>query len=244
MAHPRAPPRLGAAAAPPSCQARSRIPAPVTPQCVCFDVDSTVCTDEGIDELAAFCGAGEAVAALTARAMGGSVPFEEALAARLDLIRPSAADVARFLAEHPPRLSPGIAALVAALRARGAAVFLVSGGFTQMIHPVADALGLPRERVFANTLLFDAATGQYAGFDKTAFTCRSGGKAAATEHIRTLGAHAPLVMIGDGATDLEARRPGGADIFIGYGGIAQRPVVMAGADWFVTSFDPLIAALQ
>ena len=211
---------------------------------MCFDVDSTVCTDEGIDELAAFCGAGEAVAALTARAMGGSVPFEDALAARLDLIRPSSADVARFLAEHPPRLSPGIAALVAALAARGAAVFLVSGGFTQMIHPVADALGIPRERVFANTLLFDASTGQYAGFDKTAFTCRSGGKAAATEHIRTLGAHAPLVMIGDGATDLEARRPGGADIFIGYGGIAQRPVVMAGADWFVTSFDPLIAALQ
>ena len=34
---------------------------------VCFDVDSTVCEDEGIDELAAFCGAGEAVAAWTAR---------------------------------------------------------------------------------------------------------------------------------------------------------------------------------
>ena len=34
---------------------------------VCFDVDSTVCTDEGIDELAEFCGAGKAVAEWTAR---------------------------------------------------------------------------------------------------------------------------------------------------------------------------------
>lgn len=34
---------------------------------VCFDVDSTVCVDEGIDELADFCGAGEAVAEWTAR---------------------------------------------------------------------------------------------------------------------------------------------------------------------------------
>lgn len=34
---------------------------------VCFDVDSTVCLDEGIDELAEFCGAGEAVAEWTAR---------------------------------------------------------------------------------------------------------------------------------------------------------------------------------
>ncbi|KAF4356980.1 hypothetical protein F8388_015956 [Cannabis sativa] len=41
---------------------------------VCFDVDSTVCVDEGIDELAEFCGAGKAVAEWTARAMSGSVP--------------------------------------------------------------------------------------------------------------------------------------------------------------------------
>ena len=34
---------------------------------VCFDVDSTVCIDEGIDELAEFCGAGKAVAEWTAR---------------------------------------------------------------------------------------------------------------------------------------------------------------------------------
>ena len=32
---------------------------------VCFDVDSTVCTEEGIDVLAAHCGAGEAVAEWT-----------------------------------------------------------------------------------------------------------------------------------------------------------------------------------
>ena len=37
---------------------------------VCFDVDSTVCVDEGIDELAEFCGAGEAVAEWTARFSG------------------------------------------------------------------------------------------------------------------------------------------------------------------------------
>lgn len=34
---------------------------------VCFDVDSTVCLDEGIDELADFCGAGQAVAEWTTR---------------------------------------------------------------------------------------------------------------------------------------------------------------------------------
>ncbi len=32
--------------------------------CVCFDVDSTVCIDEGIDELAAFLNVGDKVAQL------------------------------------------------------------------------------------------------------------------------------------------------------------------------------------
>lgn len=178
--------------------------------------------------------------------MGGSVPFQDALAARLDLMRPSASVVAAFLAEHPPRLSPGIAELVAALHGAGKSVFLVSGGFTQMIHPVADLLRIPRERVFANTLLFDPAGGAFAGFDREAFTSRAGGKAAAIKHIKAAsgGVMTPMVMIGDGATDLEGRVPGGADLFIGYGGVAQRKVVMEGADWFVTSFTPLVEALR
>jgi hypothetical protein len=48
-------------------------------QAVCFDVDSTVCTEEGIDVLAEFCGAAEAVAALTSQAMGGSMLFQDAI---------------------------------------------------------------------------------------------------------------------------------------------------------------------
>ena len=96
-------------------------------EAVCFDVDSTVCVDEGIDELAEFCGAGKAVAEWTARfvyisliiylrlfelihteyrflrAMGGSVPFEEALAARLSLFKPSLSKVEEYLQKRPPR---------------------------------------------------------------------------------------------------------------------------------------------
>ena len=50
-------------------------------------------------------------------------------------------------------------------------------------------------------------------------------------------------MVGDGATDLEARAPGGADAFVCFGGVVLRENVAAGADWVVRSFDPLIAAL-
>ncbi|OEL30814.1 Phosphoserine phosphatase, chloroplastic, partial [Dichanthelium oligosanthes] len=68
-----------------------------TADAVCFDVDSTVILDEGIDELADFCGVGKAVAEWTAKAMTGAVPFEEALAARLSLIKPSLSQVEECL---------------------------------------------------------------------------------------------------------------------------------------------------
>ncbi|KAJ0493640.1 putative phosphoserine phosphatase [Helianthus annuus] len=54
---------------------------------VCFDVDNIVCIDEDI--------VGKAVDEWTARAMGGSVPFQEVLAARLDLFKPSSSTVLR-----------------------------------------------------------------------------------------------------------------------------------------------------
>lgn len=210
---------------------------------VCFDVDSTVCVDEGIDELADFCGAGEAVAEWTARAMGGSVPFEDALAARLSLFNPSLSQVEEFLAKRPPRLSPGIDELVKKLKANNIDVYLISGGFRQMINPVASILGIPHENIFANQLLF-GSNGEFMGFDKNEPTSRSGGKAIAVQQLRKARGYKTLVMTGDGATDLEARKPGGADLFICYAGIQLRVNVAAKADWLVFSFVDMISSLD
>lgn len=214
-----------------------------TADAVCFDVDSTVCVDEGIDELGKFCGAGKAVAEWTARAMGGSVSFEEALAARLSLFKPSLSQVQDFLEKRPPRLSPGIDELVKKLKANNKNVYLISGGFRHMINPIASVLGIPPENISANQLLFKSS-GEFLGFDANEPTSRSGGKAAAVQQIRKAHAYKVLAMIGDGATDLEARQPGGADLFICYGGVQLREAVAAKADWLVLNFKDLINSLD
>jgi phosphoserine phosphatase len=203
----------------------------------CFDVDSTVITTEGIDELASFAGKRAEVSALTASAMGGATPFHEALDARLRLIAPTAPMLSAFLAAHPFSLTPGVSAVVARLHARGARVYLVSGGFTQMIHPVADALAIPRDRVFANTILFHAGGGGggYAGVDPEAPTRRDGGKAVALARIKAAHGHAEMVMVGDGATDLQAKPP--ADAVLGFGGVVERDAVRKGACWFFKDFE-------
>jgi phosphoserine phosphatase len=75
---------------------------------VCFDVDSTVIREEGIDELAEFCGKGEEVSNLTKEAMGGAMTFQEALRRRLDIIKPTQTQIREFLAQKPSTLSPRI----------------------------------------------------------------------------------------------------------------------------------------
>ena len=48
-------------------------------------------------------------------------------------------------------------------------------------------------------------------------------------------------MVGDGATDMEAKLPGqAADLTVGFGGIIVRKNVLEVTDWFVHSFDELI----
>ena len=156
------------------------------------------------------------MAAFTAKAMTGSIPFEEALAARLDIIQPSLSDIETFLEEHPPVLTPGIKALVDALLEKGKQVYLVSGGFRLMIEPVAAQLNIPKENIFANTIIFTEEESKgYKDFDSSEFTSKKGGKARAAKHIKSLTNAKLLAMIGDGATDLEAKQEGGADIFIG-----------------------------
>ena len=203
--------------------------------------DSTLISEEGIDVLAEHCGAGAAVAEWTAKAMGGGVAFEDALAARLELIKPSRSDVEACLAAHPPVLTPGAPELCAALAARGTKVYVVSGGFRCMIEATAAAaFGVPRDRVFANHILWDDA-GDYVGFDADEPTSRDGGKPTVVAALKADGA-ATVVMVGDGATDAQAKPP--ADAFLGFGGVVARDVVRDKADWFVTDFVDVIAALD
>eukprot|EP00877_Chromochloris_zofingiensis_P006035 jgi/Chrzof1/1685/Cz10g17070.t1 len=157
-------------------------------------------------------------------------------------MKPSQQNMQQFLQSHPPRLSKGIPELVRLLQQGGKGVFLVSGGIRQVIHPIAESLNIPTQHVYANQVLFHE-DGSYAGFDPEEFTSRSGGKAEAVRDIKKRFGYKTIVAVGDGATDLEARQPGAADLFIGYGGVVARPNVAAAADWYVYDIQPLIDAL-
>ncbi|CAI4227931.1 unnamed protein product [Auanema sp. JU1783] len=212
---------------------------------VCFDVDSTVCQDEAIDELANYLGVGEEVANVTRAAMNGNARFRDALAARLQVMKPSYEQVEEYATKTKPKLTPGIQSLVRLLLDRGTQVYLVSGGFRRLIIPVADILGVDRKHIYANEILFDINK-KYCGFDTNEPTSDSGskdvGKPAVIALLKKKFNYKNVVMVGDGATDLEACPP--ADTFIGFGGNQIREAVKNRADWFVTNFVDLQQELE
>ncbi|KAM9811342.1 phosphoserine phosphatase [Syngnathus typhle] len=208
---------------------------------VCFDVDSTVIKEEGIDELAKFCGVGDAVTEMTRKAMGGSVTFKSALTERLAIIKCSREQVNKLITDHPPQLTPGIRDLVERLHQRNIKVFLISGGFRCIVEHVATQLNIPLENIYANRLKF-YFNGEYAGFDESQPTAESGGKGKVISMLKEKYGFKTVVMIGDGATDLEACPP--ANAFIGFGGNVVRPQVKEMSLWYVTSFGELLKEME
>ena len=107
---------------------------------LCADMDATIVVGETIDELADAVGIKAEVAAITERAMRGELDFEQALDARVAMLKGLAATEIDRVAQSLTYM-PGAAALVATMRAHGADCVLVSGGFDRVTGIVRERLG-------------------------------------------------------------------------------------------------------
>jgi phosphoserine phosphatase len=199
---------------------------------VLFDCDSTLSALEGIEELAS--AHRREVETLTDAAMRGEVALEEVYGRRLDLIKPGRAAVEALVPRYIHGLVEDAAATVAGLLAAGVDVRIVSGGLLPAVLGLARHLGIRDDAVSAVPIHF-TAEGAYAGYDVSSPPARSGGKA---EVVRAWKAAAepipgPILFVGDGATDLEARPE--VDLFVAYAGVIARPEVLAAAPVVVRS---------
>lgn len=168
--------------------------------------------------------------------------MQDALSARLGIIKPTKAGMEQLIANHEFKLSSGVKELVQTLKDRQVDVYLVSGGFRRMILPVARILEIDEKNVFANRLLFCDEDGSFQGIDHNEPTSRAGGKAEVANILRRKFNYKCMVFIGDGATDLEAKQ--NVELFIGYGGVQIRPKVKELSDWFIEDFADMINVLK
>lgn len=204
---------------------------------VVLDVDSTVSGIEGVDWLAARRGPEVArrVATLTDEAMRGTVPLEQVYHTRLMQIRPRREDVDALSRAYVDALAPDCLATISRLRHAGVHVALVSGGLRNALLRLALQLHFDFEDVHAVDIRFDAM-GAYTGFDEKSPLTTSVGK---RDVIKSLGAARPILMVGDGVTDLAARDV--VDAFAAFTGFTSREAVVKGADVVLSSFADLAA---
>jgi len=192
---------------------------------VVMDVDSTLIQDEVIELLAAHAGQAEEVAAVTERAMRGELDFAASLHERVACLAGLPVSVLDEV-RAAVRLTPGARTLCRTLRRLGFTLALVSGGFTEVVAPLA--AGLDIQHVRANALEVEGGmlTGRVVGrvVDRA-------GKAAALRAFAAAEALplARTVANGDGANDLDMLAEAGLGIAFN-----AKPVVRAQADAAVT----------
>jgi len=192
---------------------------------VVMDVDSTLIQDEVIELIAAHAGRAAEVAAVTERAMRGELDFAQSLHERVAQLAGLPTTVLDQVRSQV-RLTPGARTLVRTLGRLGFTVGLVSGGFIEIVRPLADLLGI--EHAEANRL--EVVDGRLSGRVVGAVVDR----AAKADALRRFAAAEGIAMsrtiaIGDGANDLDMLDAAGLGIAFN-----AKPVVRAQADASVT----------
>ena len=211
-----------------------------------FDFDSTLVRIETLEALAelSLASAPDAeerkakIAALTDKAMGGEIGFGEALQQRLALLGLRREHVEALADRILDEASTSIRRNVDFFERNAARIYILSGGFTEIIAPLARRLGLADDHVLANELVYDAE-GRVTGVNEANPLARENGKPAV---IKALNLEGPVVIVGDGWNDAEVKLAGAADRFYAFTEVVARPKVVAVADAVASSLDEVLYA--
>jgi phosphoserine phosphatase len=192
---------------------------------VVMDVDSTLIQDEVIELLAAYAGREAEVEAVTRRAMAGELDFAESLHERVACLAGLPVDVLARTRDAV-RLTPGARTLVRTLRRLGFTVALVSGGFAEIVEPLAEELGIRLTSANRLEVVDDHLTGRVLGpvVDRA-------GKAAALRRVAE-AVRIPIartIAVGVGANDVDMLVAAGLGIAFN-----AKPLVRERADTSVT----------
>ncbi len=175
---------------------------------VVMDVDSTFIQDEVIDLLADEAGVLDEVAAITERAMAGELDFEQSLRARVALLAGLPVETLDRVRERVT-LTPGARTLCRTLLRLGYRVALVSGGFVEVIAPLAAELGVTDVRANSLEVVDGVLTGQVRG----EVVDRLGKRTALEAFARQYGVpQRRTIAIGDGANDIDMLEAAGLGV--------------------------------
>ncbi len=178
-----------------------------------LDMDSTLVNIETLDEVAAYAGKGEQVAAITESAMRGEVDYKESLRRRVAML--SGIDAALLARVHDEKLAlnDGAERLVSEGRRAGLKTLLATGGFTFFTERIKGRLNIDYTRSNELEIVDGRLTGKVSGPGGGEIVDAEGKAQAVREACADIGcATADAIVIGDGANDVRMMQLAGISV--------------------------------
>lgn len=195
-----------------------------------FDFDSTLVKTESLNEVLNFALGNDTakisqVDKITKMAMEGLITPQDSMCQRLKLATINKELVNKISEKAKNEITDGMIDLIFKLKKyKNVNIFIISGGFKEMIIPTAKILGIPEENVYANEFVYDK--NNIVEKAKENIILQEQGKVKIINKLKKDGIlKGKNIMIGDGYTDLETLLYNAVDDYICFCGIIEREKV-------------------
>ena len=212
-----------------------------------IDFDSTFVKVETIDEIARITLQDnpdkdhivKKISDITNQAMSGQMGFPTALEQRLQILSITDKTINRVTNEIKELISDSFSENKDFIKDNASNIWIISGGFTDVIAPIVESYGISENHVLANQFIFNGDN--VSGCNKDNFLFQDKGKIKAINSVETSN---PRIMIGDGYTDLEVYLEGACEEFICYTENISRKTVLDNAKYSASSFGEILDILN
>lgn len=173
---------------------------------------------------------------LTHLGMEGKISFRDSLIKRITMMNSNKPQIEELIKKLRNKVSKSVHRNRNFFKKNGRNIYIISGGFKEIIIPIVSKFFIPEENVFANTFEFDSK-GNITGFDSKNLLSQDNGK---IKLLKKLGLKGELYVIGDGYTDYELKKEGIAHKFFAFTENIEREIVTKNADHVTPNMDEFL----
>ena len=173
---------------------------------------------------------------ITKQGMEGTITFEKSLFERMQLLTGTKYHIKQTVKILQKKISASVKRNKSFFKKYRNQIYIISGGFKELIEPVIKTYGIPADHVYANTFIVDAK-GHITGYDQKNNLAQRNGKVKAVQSLHLQG---DIYVIGDGYTDFQIKQMGTAKHFIAFTENVKREIVVEKADKEAGSFDEFL----
>ena len=207
---------------------------------IILDFDSTFIKIESLDELIiTFIRDRDSlikIQNLTKMGMNGEISFQKSLTERIKFLNTNKNDLDIVIDVLNQNITDSFQKNKKFIQQNNEKIFIVSGGFFELIYPIVSKFGIKKKNIFANKFIYDK-NDKIVGVDKNNPLSKNNGK---VKIIKSLNLDGNVIVIGDGYTDYEIKKYGYANKFYLFIENIKRKKILDKGDFLLKSLDDFI----